>query len=623
METIETPTEAEWVNVLQQLHDFLQHSEDSGSFLRRIDQMYNAASVTLEQFVSSALGSLRRFSNATEAHFYVDSGDDLLLFHTTRSQGATESLEASLLSSMLPFSYKELQVVGRSRFGDAEQIFPDSKSLLLIPVWLSESQRFGVVILEGRPPENATPFRDKAVQSFIQTIVGQLAFGIRFRMNEHRSEWLRELYASFFDLGLEPSACFNRLAKGIPGFLPTFGPFRMEREPEVQVLIYREAGHYLIVVGTTGRETGAKVKIEDSTMGLLFEDPYPAYVLGDPRTDPLLKKRYKAYLGKETGKEIRTELAVPVKTPDGARIAVVNLESESRNAFTKVHVDAVVDLCDILVPIITGLYESIIEMERRQEVVLGAQRSYWNTVGAILRHNTRSPLLSIRLSVDNVKGALRPDQAEEIGRILAPIYDSVTTVTQQIEEFSGELYNLTVYGKYSIRSLISKTIKRFQQSLAKGQQVVRIDFPESEDFEVYCSPALEMHLYNIIDNSIHWVQERVKMEAGYQGRISVIVRPGPLPAEDQEIELNRTCEVIVEDNGVGCSKELLDKLFYQPVKSRRTGEEGMGHALYAAGNYIAAISGSVSAESKGGEWFRVTINLPIFNPRVHQIRTGG
>lgn len=620
MEATEAPMEAAWVPMIRQLYDHLQNNDAKINLLRRIDRMMVDVSLTLEQFVSSALENLPQVSSATEVHFYVDSGDELPLLHTTRSRGVAKCLEASVLSSILPFNYEEREpkVVNKSEFDHMEEFFPESDSLLLIPMWLSASKRFGVVILETEYPAQLSPFRDKAVRSFAQMVVVQLVNGIQFRLNESRSEWLRDIDASFFELDLEPDRCFMLLAEKIPSFLPSFGPFRMESDPEVQVLTHHADGKYLTIVGTTERETGTKVKVEDSVVGLLFEDPYPPYILGDPRNDPVLKDHYKAYLGKEEQKEIKTELAVPVEESDGRRIAVVNLESEYVNAFTKVHVEAVMDLCGVLAPLITALHNRVVEAERRQQAVMYAQRSYWNTVGALLRHNTRGHLLAIRFSIDNAKSAVNPDQAEEIEQILAPVYDGIHAVNREIEEFSKELYSYTVYGAYSIGSLISRTITRFEQRLEGSR--VGIDFLESEDFEVFCSPALEMHLYNIIDNSIYWVEQRVAEEPGHQGRVSITVKPGPMPAENQEQELNRTCEVVIQDNGPGCPKETLDKLCYQPVTSLRTGEEGMGHALYAAGNYLRALGGSVKPDSKEGKWFQVSISLPIFDQRIHPVR---
>ena len=77
----------------------------------------------------------------------------------------------------------------------------------------------------------------------------------------------------------------------------------------------------------------------------------------------------------------------------------------------------------------------------------------------------------------------------------------------------------------------------------------------------------------------------------------------------------------VEDNGFGCPKEEIQKLLLSPVNSRRTGEQGMGHALYAAAIFVRSLEGDMKVKSEEGEWFRVKISLPVFDSRIHQAKS--
>lgn len=629
MEGTESSIEATWVSVIRQLYNHLQENDDKFNLLRNIDRGMVDISLNLEQFVSSSLSEFARLSHATEAHFYIDSGDELFLLHTTSSQKMPKSITLAGLSSILPNDQKNLKTVGKRNLGQMESFFSHASSLLMIPVWLppdqawpSAKKRFGVMILEEiQYVEELNPFKNQAIQSFARTAVGQLALGLRFRLNNRQSEWFQELIDAFFRLDLEPYECFKELAKKIPDYLPLFGPFQIKSKPGVLVLIHDGlGGNYLTIVGTTGEETGDKLKVEESVVGLLFENPEIPYIIGDPRHDPKLKSRYKAYSGKQNGMEIKTELAAPIEGPHGTRIAVVNLESEFSKAFTQIHIDALLYLCDLLSPIVTALQDRIIERLRRQDAVMYAQRSYWHTVGAVLRHDTRSQLASIRIGIDNAKMAAKINKTEKIEKILAPLYDNLKSVEQEVVKFSEQIYGYTVYGSYPIRIFISEAIDRIKDRLEESKWV-RIDFSEGEDFDVFCSPILTMHLYNIIDNSLYWVNQRIARDPSHQGKVSIVVGLGPMPTEDQEQELNRTCEVIITDNGPGCPKENLAKLFNRPVTSLRTGEQGMGYALYAANNYLYGIGGSIKAESEEGEWFKVTITVPIFDPRIHRIRS--
>ena len=626
MATFDITQEATWVELVQRLYDYLQDNDDKINFLRQIDHDMVEESLSLDQFVASKLQYLARLSQASDIHFYVDSGDALLLLNTTTSRQMARVFSLSDLPAALPPECREAQLVDIEDFNQTKEFFPEVCSFLMIPVWLPASKnsqpstiRFGILILETLHPVNISPLRHQSVQDFAQTAAGQLALGIRFRLEDHRTQWLRRLNDRFFKLDLGPYKCFKELAEEIPDYLPSFGPFHLANRPEVQILIYDN--HYLTIVGTTGADVNAKVRVSQSVVGLLFDGENRPYIHGNPKKDDLLKQRYKAYLGKDEGKEIQTELAVPIIDQETrSKIAVVNLESDIENAFTQVHINSILELCDLLSPMISALHDRVIERIRRQTAVLYAQQSYWNTVGSALRHDTNGQLASIRLGVDNAKTAVNLNKPEALEKILDPIYESLFSIEQRIGEFSREIDEYLIYGKYSIRQLVADAILKIKGRLDKQKKGIRLELADGDDFEVYCSALLRMHLFNIIDNAIFWVERRIDQEPGHQGKVSIAVNPGPMPDEDQERDLNLTCEISIEDNGLGCPPDELGKLLSKPAKSRRTGEKGMGYALYAANNYILQLDGSINLESEVGQGFIVTIRIPIFNPQIHQVK---
>ncbi len=610
-----------------ELYDRLQYGDKQINHLRQIDRNIFDG-VHIKEFVSSILGEFARLSQAAEAYFYVDSGDELLLLHATNSPKTIKLIPVSALPSIFPITHKNQEVVDKHNWDQINILFPNALTLLMIPVWLPPDEtwppadkRFGIIILEDtKYSDKLTRFHDKTIQGFAHMVVQQLALGLRLHLKNKRTQWFRELINSFFRLDLGPYKCFKELAQKLPAYLPSFDPFQIKGKVGVSILLYHDDGKYFTIVGSTGSDIGAKIKIEDSVTGLLFEEPYKDYILGDPHHDLLLKDRYKAYTGIEGDEEAKTELVVPIKEVDGKRIAAINLDAEFEDAFTKRHVEAMIELCDIVAPIVAALHNRIIQRQTQQSAVMYAQRSYWNTVGSVLRHNTNSQLASIRMGIDNAKRAAKSNKIEKIEESLTPVYNNLNMVAEEIDQFSKEIYSYTVYGEYSIHPLISEAISKIKERAYREKRVL-IDFVPDQNFQIYCSPILTMHLYNILDNSIYWVAQRLLQEPGYQAKISITVEPGPLPDKDQEQELNQTCEVIIEDNGLGCPKDALDKLLYRPVNSRRTGEEGMGHALYAVANYIYGINGDIKLESEEGQWFKTMINLPIFDDRIHQTRS--
>ncbi len=101
-------------------------------------------------------------------------------------------------------------------------------------------------------------------------------------------------------------------------------------------------------------------------------------------------------------------------------------------------------------------------------------------------------------------------------------------------------------------------------------------------------------LRQVIDNAIKFSKE--------DGVVCVNMRN----AEGQ-------CEISVEDNGIGISKDQLPKLFekFYQVDADRTGQvRGFGLGLFYAREFIRMHGGSISIESEENQGTRVLITLP-------------
>ncbi len=86
------------------------------------------------------------------------------------------------------------------------------------------------------------------------------------------------------------------------------------------------------------------------------------------------------------------------------------------------------------------------------------------------------------------------------------------------------------------------------------------------------------------------------------GRIAISLR------KDEE-----TCKIIVEDTGVGISKEELPKIFekFYQVDMENAGQiRGFGLGLFYAREFIRLHKGKLTIESEPGKGTRVTIILP-------------
>ena len=609
-----------WISVAERVCDFLQENQDKMDFLREIDRnIVLVQKVSLEQLVRLTLNDLRRFSHATRGHVYVDAGDELLLLATTATQDSIpKSLPLFDLSQTLGVDEKQVRFCSSEELRGGLQFFSASQTLLLVPVWHGGENRFGIIILESQHPSPVSPFRDPSAQDFANIVSSQLGIGLRVRFAERRTRFLDDVRNEFFKRNLESSECFEVLAAKAADFLPSFDPFMLSPRPEVQVLLYEKDGDYFVIVGTTGSEIlGTRVKVEDSVCGLLIKKPkrWPI-VLGDPYQDKELKPRYKAYLGKRNRRRVRTELAVPVRMDDHI-IAVLNLESPVENAFKKPHVDAAIDLCDTFAPIVRSLHAAALLSRRRQMSVVLAESSYWRDAGKIFRHNTDTRLTAIRISAANAMTALKHGKDEEITPALSRIQDDLVVIRKMEEQFCEQFTNYANFGQYSIRTLVSKALNTLFQRVERRIKEVKVCLPEGPDFEVYCSPLLSLHVYNMIDNAVYWTQVKMDKDPTHQGKVIITIGPGDEPEPDQERELNKTCKVEIRDNGPGVPEDIKKRIF-EPGMSLKPQGEGWGYALFAAKKYLNDIHGDIIIDSCEGEWFKCVMTLRCFKDRLHR-----
>ena len=625
-------TEASWVGDIQRLYTRLKDNDDRLNLLKHIDRTMTYYDLPLAKFLGDALRSFAPLSQADNIYFYVDSGDELLLLCATKKDEVASSIPLVALASILPPEDKEHKIIAEQDMDQLKGFFPKARCLFLLPVWLPEDRkawpsadhRFGIVVMkdEGYDPL-FSPFQEPEVQSFAQSVISQLSIGIRIQLKGWRSLWYESLVSKFFELDLDPYACFKELALRTPGYLPQFGPFAFEVQPEVSIIIQElgknpeRNGHFLTMVTSTADDlTGIRLKINDSVPGLLCEQPELSYILGNPREDPHLKSHYKAY-----APGMNTVLAAPIREfANRSPNAIINLESPLHHAFKHLHIEALLYLCIRIQPIVTALYDRILERQLQQESILYAQRSYWNTVGAVLRHNTNGQLTAIRMGIDNASKALERGNIDMAKEVLTEIPNSLTLVLEEIREFSNKIHEYTVYGCYQVQDLISEAIDKIEQVMRRTQRWIEIDYVQDKEFAVYCSPILSQHLYNFFDNAVFWICHRMTEEPQHQGKIEISVQPGPVPPEGQEQELNQTCKILVQDNGTGCPPETLEKLLSRPVVSQRQDGLGMGHSVYAAAGYLQTLGGNIEIKSSEGEGFQVSIYLPIYNEKLHQIK---
>jgi len=106
-------------------------------------------------------------------------------------------------------------------------------------------------------------------------------------------------------------------------------------------------------------------------------------------------------------------------------------------------------------------------------------------------------------------------------------------------------------------------------------------------------------LLNLFNNAFYTVNEKAKLSANsYQPIAKVSTR-----------KLNDKIEIRVEDNGIGISQKVVDKIF-QPFFTTKPTGQGTGLGLSLSYDIVKALGGELKVETKEGEGSEFIISIP-------------
>jgi signal transduction histidine kinase len=202
-------------------------------------------------------------------------------------------------------------------------------------------------------------------------------------------------------------------------------------------------------------------------------------------------------------------------------------------------------------------------------------------------HDLRTPLTSIKFSVDNILQGVCGEVSGESRKHLEMVKGSTLHVSRMIDNL------LTLSMSESGKIVLSKEKLSMDQVVKeacgimkvlaqkKGINLVKDKF---EDTFVYADKhSLLQILLNLLDNAIKYT--------GSEGKISVSAK---------KTDGERFVEISVTDNGVGISSEDLEKIFERFRKvtpAGRVAEKGLGIGLDIVRNLVHLHGGEIRVES--------------------------
>ena len=153
----------------------------------------------------------------------------------------------------------------------------------------------------------------------------------------------------------------------------------------------------------------------------------------------------------------------------------------------------------------------------------------------------------------------------------------------------------TVFNRVALRPLLESVAERFRPSIEHKGATLLANYP-SPDMEVdICPESFTKLVSNLLNNARKFTKDRVLL--------SCIAR-----------EADGKFVIVVEDNGIGISKDNIAKIFtpfYQIINNPNESRGGTGLGLSIVKSVAESHGGSVEVESEPGKGSKFIVTLPI------------
>lgn len=243
--------------------------------------------------------------------------------------------------------------------------------------------------------------------------------------------------------------------------------------------------------------------------------------------------------------------------------------------------------------------------EKLKESVEITQRNEQNRKELIagISHDLRTPLTSIKAYIEGLlEGVASTPQMQQ--KYMKTILAKANDIDKMVDKlflfskldlgdcpFYPEKLNL----KQEILSVVSSGEKEYRE---KGMFIHCEDIPE--ELQVYADPVqLRSAVTNILENSLKYKDgETVNVTIRCEGNSAII---------------DKSADVIIDDDGPGVPEEALSKLFdvfYRSDPSRNSPNKGSGLGLAITAKILEHFGGCVRAENLQPKGLRIVMTIP-------------
>ncbi len=241
-------------------------------------------------------------------------------------------------------------------------------------------------------------------------------------------------------------------------------------------------------------------------------------------------------------------------------------------------------------------YNRMIEQleESADKLAKTERESAWREMAKQVAHEIKNPLTPMKLSVQHLQRALKPDDPdyqEKLNLFGQKLITQIDALTNIANEFS----NFAKMPKSKLEKLDVVQVVKSSMDLFDEHEDVSLQLENSANGEIEINGDREQLVRvfnNIIKNAIQSIPSQD------DGRVEI-----SLSVDDYY------CKISIRDNGEGIPDEVKDKIF---VPNFTTKSSGSGLGLAMVKQIIDAHHGDISFNTKQGEGTEFIVKLPVY-----------
>ncbi len=251
--------------------------------------------------------------------------------------------------------------------------------------------------------------------------------------------------------------------------------------------------------------------------------------------------------------------------------------------------------------------EEVQKVEQQQQLLI--QKSKLESMGELaagLAHEINQPLGGISMGLDNIlfkvnENKLTDEYLIKKFGILFKDIERIRNIINHVRIFSRDQQS-TQKEKIPVRFVLENTLSLIEKQF-ENEKIELIVNEDATGLNLYGNPfRIEQVLLNLLSNARYAVNKKGEgtKEKDYFKQVSLSVN-----------KKDNMVLITVEDNGIGMTKEVLNKIF-DPFFTTKDVESGTGIGLSISYGIVKELNGKIFAKSTPGKGTKMIVELPEF-----------